>query len=221
MIESVSACGWACTARSTATRGRVIRRPAALSNCRKSTVAPTPPSVAAILESVKRSPAPALPPNRCATSSFKIVPRAVRGRPTPLRCHYNSIRRRRPAAGSVRRCATAERSTRWGCSSRPHRADRACGRRTAGRGRRDPRAGVEGYRYSGRSARSDRTCVADAAPSVRLLIGEFDVASFGFTSDSRRLTFIATIGRSQGTFGTHRCPDRGTKAARSTSRSLR
>jgi hypothetical protein len=73
---------------------------------------------------------------------------------------------------------------------------------------------------------TEGTCLSTEPPRsrrtrcVQLLIGEFDVASLGFTSDSRRLTFIATIGRSQGTFGPHRGPTARPKAARSTSRSL-
>jgi hypothetical protein len=55
MIESVSACGCACTALSTATRGRVTRRAAPRSIRWKSNLVTTLRSMAGFLESVKSS----------------------------------------------------------------------------------------------------------------------------------------------------------------------
>src|SRR3981081_3380024 len=53
MIESVSACGWSCTADSTATRGRVTRRATPRNMRSKSDVVGTPRSVAQLLELLK------------------------------------------------------------------------------------------------------------------------------------------------------------------------
>ena len=55
MIESVSACGWSCTADSTATRGRVTRSATPLSSRSKSEVVGTLRSIEHLLESVKIS----------------------------------------------------------------------------------------------------------------------------------------------------------------------
>src|ERR1700716_2536808 len=53
LIESVSACGWSCTADSTATRGRVTRRATPRNMRSKSDVVGTPRSVAQLLELLK------------------------------------------------------------------------------------------------------------------------------------------------------------------------
>src|ERR671917_1402629 len=53
MIESVSACGWSCTADSTATRGRVTRRATPRNMRSKSEVVGTLQSVPQFLESIK------------------------------------------------------------------------------------------------------------------------------------------------------------------------
>jgi hypothetical protein len=53
MIESVSACGWSCTADSTATRGRVTRRATPRNMCSKSEVVGARQRVAQFLESIK------------------------------------------------------------------------------------------------------------------------------------------------------------------------
>src|SRR5918911_1401537 len=53
MIESVSACGWSCTADSTATRGRVTRRATPRNMTSKSDVVGTLRSLAHFLESIK------------------------------------------------------------------------------------------------------------------------------------------------------------------------
>src|SRR4051812_13375448 len=55
---SVSACGWSCTAPSTATRGRVTRSEASRSSCWSSSSVTTDRSLATDLESVKKDRGP-------------------------------------------------------------------------------------------------------------------------------------------------------------------
>ena len=88
MIESVSACGWACTADSTAIRGRVTRRPAPRSMRSSSDAVGTTSSLAQTLDSIKQEMTGSTSARRlsCVTQSGRSGPgRAL--------CERRSVRR--------------------------------------------------------------------------------------------------------------------------------
>ena len=88
MIESVSACGWSCTAASTASRGRVTRRPAPRSMRSKSEAVGTLRSLLHLLEPIEGpGEAAALGTTRVAAFNrpSECVDHGPRGRPHDLR----------------------------------------------------------------------------------------------------------------------------------------